>query len=147
MHFESVTFFRPEEIYRKSATLPAEIFNHIRLLLNRSPSDCQFVPIRNMQYQGVITNNEVIFVDAQGYAVRDGEGGRMIVMAWQYDGNQSRDSLTEPVDIEVVHYHHDMGDLERRLFVEFDQAMKQMLERQLEADMTGQEVKVVSISG
>ena len=146
MHYESLTFFRPEEVERKQSTLAAEVYNAIRLLFNRNKLACQFVPIRSMQYQAVITGEEVVFVDSLGYAVRDGEGGRMIVMAWQFNQNKSRDSLTEPVSMDIVHYHLDMDDLERRLFVEFGQSMKLLLERQLETDVPQQKMKVVSIN-
>ncbi|TNF91710.1 MAG: hypothetical protein EP297_15310 [Gammaproteobacteria bacterium] len=147
MHIEQLTFFRPEEVGRKQSTIPAEIYNQSRLLLNRSELDCQFVPIRTMQYYAVITDEEVIFVDSQGYAVSDGEGGRMIVITWQFPAGQIRSSLNEPVAIDILYYQHETDDLERRLLGEFKQAMKLMLDRQLEADMPKQCMKVVSITG
>ena len=147
MYFESVTLFRPDLIDRKQSTLPAEIFNRIRLLFNRAELECQFVPIRSMQYQAVITEDEVIFVDSQGYAVHDGEGGRMIVVAWQFERGQKRDSLSEPVKMDIITYHHDTRELERRLIGEFNQAMKQLLDRQLETSFAEQCIKVVPISG
>jgi len=147
MQIEAVTFFRPDEVSRKTATLPAQTYNHIRLLFNRSMMDCQFVPIRSLQYMGVITQHEVIFADAQNYAVRDGEGGRMIMLAWEFNEQGSRDSLNEPLTFKVVHYYKDMGDIELRLYREFSQAMELLLTRQLIADKPDQRVKVVSIAG
>ncbi|MGD8587745.1 MAG: hypothetical protein PVG22_02835 [Chromatiales bacterium] len=146
MYFEQVTFFRPDEIRRERTSLAAETYNRCRLLLGRSPTNCQFVPIRTMQYQGVITNDEIIFVDSQGYAVRDGQGGRLIVLAWQIV-NDARHSLTAPISIDAVHYHETTLDFRRRLLGEFDKAMQQMLNRQLEADGTPQSLKVIAIGG
>jgi hypothetical protein len=99
-----------------------------------------------MQYQGVITEKEIIFVDSQGYAVRDGEGGRIIVLAWQICKDSSRDALTEPVAIDIVHYHKTTTDLQRRLLGEFDNAMSTMLERQLRNDGGHPLLKVVPIT-
>ena len=145
MYFEQVTFFRPDEIRRERTSLAAEIYNRCRLLLSRSRTNCHFVPIRSMQYQGVITNDEIIFVDSQGYAVRDGQGGRLIVLAWQIVKDETRHSLTAPLPIDVVQYHETALDLRRRLLWEFDKAMQQMLNRQLEADSTPQALKVIAI--
>ena len=145
MHYVQLTFFRPEEVTREQTMIPAELFNHSRLLLGRSNTDCQFVPIRSMQYQAVITSSEIIFVDAQDYAVHDGEGGRLIVMAWEMGSAASRDSLTEPVPITEVHYHEHLDDLRRPLQQEFYRAMNLMLERQLEHATPCQSMKVVPI--
>jgi hypothetical protein len=100
-----------------------------------------------MQYQGVITEDEVIFVDSQGYAVRDGKGGRMIVIAWQFEAGQKRTSLSEPVDMQVISYHNETQVLERRLVGEFNQAMKLMLDRLSGASMPKQSIKVVPFTG
>lgn len=147
MRFESVTFFRPPERERERSQIPAEIFNRCRLLLSRSPNDCCFVPIRSMQYQGVVTANEVIFVDSQGYAVHGGEGGRLITLAWQTVKQAARDSLNAPVAIDLVRYHPLPKDQERRLLGEFDKAMQLLLGRQLDADQAGSCVQVVPIHG
>ena len=147
MRFEQITFFRPEEVKTERSALGAGTYNRSRLLLRRnSSSDCQFVPIRTMQYQGVITEDEIIFIDSQGYAVRDGEGGRIIVLAWKVLKSQARETLTEPVPIEVVHYCQASADLQRRLLVEFDKAMRIMLDRQLEADESHSSLKVIPIN-
>lgn len=145
MRYEQITFFRPEEVQTERSTLGAELYNRSRVLLRRSASDCQFVPIRTMQYQGVITEDEIIFIDSQGYAVRDGEGGRIIVLAWKLLKSQIRAAITEPVTIDIVHYHQASADLQRRLLVEFDKAMRTMLDRQLEAHESHPSLKVVSI--
>ncbi|MEN8107049.1 MAG: hypothetical protein ABFS22_03485 [Pseudomonadota bacterium] len=123
MKITTETFFRAEEVGREQVNLPALLFNRCVLLLNRSMTKNVFVPVRTMQYQAVIDSDEVIFVDNQGYAVQDGKGGRLIVLAWQMPMHHSRDSLTEPVPIEVVYYVHDDHDIHRRLIGEFPKAL------------------------
>jgi hypothetical protein len=41
-----------------------------------------------MQVQSVIDEEEVIFVDTQAYAVREGNGGRLIMLAWLFRYDQ-----------------------------------------------------------
>jgi len=116
-------FFRPGETARERVTLPAPLYNRCRLLLTRSPHPHVFVPIRTMQYQAVIDSEEIIFVDNQGYAVRDGHGGRLIVLAWKVALENPRKSLTEPVPIEILYYGHETHDTHRRLMSEFPRAL------------------------
>jgi hypothetical protein len=146
MRIEELKFFRPDEIGRESHKLPAELYNQSRLLLNRTELNCQFVPIRSMQYQAVITDMEIIFVDSLGYAVLDGEGGRLIVIAWQFPKHQPRENLNSPVAMDLVYYHPDYNELQRRLLGEFNRAMKEMLSRQRVAETPGQCLKVIPIS-
>ncbi len=62
-----------------------------------------FVPLRAPPYQTVVEPDEVIFVDSHGgYAHQDGEGGRLIRIAWTLTPPARRDSLSEPVPCEVV---------------------------------------------
>jgi len=145
MYFVQVTFFRPDELRRERTSLAAEIYNRCRLLLSRSPTNCQFVPIRSMQYQGVITNDEIVFVDSQGYAVRDGQGGRLIVLAWQIVKEETRHSLTASIPMDAVQYHETTVDFRRRVLREFDKAMQQMLNRQSKSEDSPQSLKVVAI--
>jgi hypothetical protein len=116
-------FFRPEETARERVTLPAPLYNRCRLLLARCTRPHVFVPIRSMQYQAVIDGEEIIFVDNQGYAVRDGRGGRLIVLAWKVTLGSPRESLTEPVPIEILYYGHETHDTHRRLMSEFPRAL------------------------
>jgi hypothetical protein len=116
-------FFRPEETARERVTLPAPLYNRWRLLLARCTRPHVFVPIRSMQYQAVIDGEEIIFVDNQGYAVRDGRGGRLIVLAWKVTLDSPRESLTEPVPIEIVYYGRETHDTHRRLMSEFPRAL------------------------
>jgi hypothetical protein len=118
-------FFRPEETARERVTLPAPLYNRCRLLLARCPRPHVFVPIRSMQYQAVIDSEEIIFVDNQGYAVRNGRGGRLIVLAWKVGQVSTRESLAEPVPIEIVYYGQETHDTHRRLMSEFPRALSQ----------------------
>lgn len=131
MKYYSETFFRPDEIYRERNTLPASLFNRCRLVVNQSEAGCVFVPIRSMQFQAVISHDEIVFVDSQGgYAVREGEGGRIIVLAWDLKQNSSRESLTEPVTIELVYFEKNSRHLHRRLMSEFPTALQKLEQRQ-----------------
>jgi len=123
MNITTETFFRPEEVAREHINLPAQLFNRCVLLLNHSPIRNVFIPVRSMQYQAVIDNDEIIFVDNQGYAVQDGKGGRLIILAWQVPMRSSRDSLSEPVPIDVVYYIREDHETHRRLIGEFPKAM------------------------
>jgi hypothetical protein len=118
------TFFRPEELARERLAIPAVLYNKCRLMLTRCRYENIFVPVRTMQMQAVIDLREVIFVDNQAYAVRDGEGGRMILLAWQFGHGGPRDSLTEPVPIELVYFHELARELHTRLIGEFRKALE-----------------------
>lgn len=139
MKITTETFFRPGEVAREQLNLPAPLFNRCVLLLNRSATRNVFIPVRSMQYQAVIDDDEIIFVDNQGYAVQDGEGGRLIILAWQVPMHSARDSLSEPVPIDVVYYIRNDHDTHRRLIGEFPKAMdtyEQRLEENSSADKT-----------
>jgi hypothetical protein len=123
MNITTETFFRPEEVAREQVNLPAPLFNRCVLLLNRGTNGNVFIPVRTMQYQAVIDDEEIIFVDNQGYAVQDGRGGRLIILSWQMPMHKSRDSLNEPVPIEVVYYIREDHSIHRRLIGEFPKAL------------------------
>ncbi len=72
-----------------------------------------------MQLQAVIDLDEIIFVDNHGYAVKDGHGGRLVVLAWEMTFHSSPDSLNEPLPIEVVYYGPERHEVHRRLMGEF----------------------------
>ncbi len=124
-------FFRPTEVFCKQVTLPAPLYNRYRLLLSRSQSVCVFVPIRTMQYQAVLTADEIIFIDNMGeYQVLNGEGGRLITIAWRFDTTASRDSLTKPVPVSTIYYKDGMDEVQRRLIGELDKAMTSIQDRE-----------------
>jgi len=134
MNITTDTFFRPGEVAREQVNLPAPLFNRCVLLLNRSTTKNVFVPVRTMQYQAVIDSDEIIFVDNQGYAVQDGKGGRLIILAWQMPMHKSRDSLNEPVPIEVIYYVREDHNTHRRLIGDFPKALERYENRLNEND-------------
>ena len=140
-------FFRPEETARERVTLPAPLYNRCRLLLARCARPHVFVPIRTMQYQAVIDSEEIIFVDNQGYAVRDGRGGRLIVLAWKVALGSTRESLTEPVPIEILYYGNETHDTHRRLMSEFPRALSLYEERQQRESGGCQTATILPFSG
>jgi hypothetical protein len=123
MRIDTEVFFRPEEIDREVSRMRADVFNRCRLALARSVTDCAFVPVRSMQLQAVITRDEVIFVDNLNYAVHDGQGGRLIMLAWDFSGVTQRDSLEGSVPVEIVSFHRSSPELHTRLMSEFPAAL------------------------
>ncbi|MEL0583927.1 MAG: hypothetical protein AAES65_03450 [Candidatus Thiodiazotropha sp. (ex. Lucinoma kazani)] len=107
----SETFYRPEELACERLTIPAVLYNQCRLMLSRCQYDQIFIPVRAMQIQAVIDEEEVIFVDNQAYAVRDGEGGKLIRLAWKFRRDQERNSLTEPAPINLIYYDDNAREL------------------------------------
>ena len=144
MNITTETFFRPEEVAREHINLPAPLLNRCVLLMNHSTTGNVFVPVRTMQYQAVIDTDEIIFVDNQGYAVQNGKGGRLIIVAWQFPTRHSRDSLCEPVPIDVVYYIREDHDIHRRLIGEFPKALDRYEERLRECDGTGKTATILT---
>jgi len=143
MHYQQVTFFRPAEVERERTSIPAGLYNRCRLLLRRSPPDCVFVPVRSMQFQAVITEEEIIFVDSQGYAVQDGHGGRLILLAWAMRAAERPRSLVEPVPIDLVFYRRDLRDTQRRLMSELPNALDRAEEKLRESVCEPSRLKVL----
>jgi hypothetical protein len=117
------TFFRPDELACERLTIPPALFNKCRLMLTRCRYEHVFVPVRSMQMLAVIDAQEVIFVDNQAYAVRDGEGGRLILLAWRFGHAGPRDSLAKPVPIELIYFCERARELHTRLIREFHEAL------------------------
>jgi hypothetical protein len=123
------TFFRPPEVARLSSAVPAEVHNTARNLLARSRDGCVFVPIRSMQFLGVIDRDEIVFVDSQAYAHQDGVGGRLILIAWQPRPEPGRDSLAAPVPCDIVCYDEGLEQTQQRLVSEFPRALRDLDQR------------------
>ncbi len=128
---ESVTetFFLPEETERRAFTLPADIYNLAHTLLARSEFNCVFVPIRSLQYLGVITEREIVFVDSQSYAYNQDEGGRLIMLAWEFTHAGTRESLQEPVGCTLLCYHPDCREIQLRLITAFRESLQLLDQR------------------
>jgi hypothetical protein len=130
------TFFRPPEHGRQASALPGDLYNALQLLLKGQAGGCVFVPIRAMQYQAVVERAEVIFVDSQGgYAHQDGEGGRLIRIAWALTPPARRDSLTEPVPCEVVYYAPGLRETQWRLVGELRGMLQRLLKDRRAAEL------------
>lgn len=142
----SETFFRPDEIARERLSLPAALYNRCRLMLSRCEYEHVFVPVRSMQMQSVLDEDEVIFVDNQAYAVRDGKGGRLIMLAWVFRHDLGRDDLSQPAPIELVYYHENARDLHNRLVGEFNKALDSMDQRHKEHGCEPRSKKVLPFS-
>ncbi len=123
------TFFLPDELGREASHIPADIYNLARTLLGRSEFSCVFVPIRSLQFLGVITDNEIVFVDSLAYAYNQDEGGRLIKIAWQFDNTNDRESLNEPVDFDAVYYDPGSSEIQNRLIGDFRKALELLDER------------------
>ncbi|MGB5439616.1 MAG: hypothetical protein WBN57_04230 [Gammaproteobacteria bacterium] len=88
-------------------------------LINRSRSNCVFVPVRCMQFLAVITDKEIIFVISQADACKQNEGGRLIMLSWIFPNTAARESLNEPVDCELLYYHEDSSAIQLRPMGDF----------------------------
>ena len=140
------TFFRPEPHASERSTLPASLYNDLQLLLKRSGNESLFVPIRSMQFQAIVERGEIVFVDSHGgYAHRDGEGGRLIRIAWRPMAAAQRESLDEPVPCEIVYYFSDLKDTQRRLMSELPAVLGQIRQRQLEKDIAALAPRVIPL--
>lgn len=136
-------FFRPDSLACERLTIPAALYNRCRLATSRCPNEHVFVPIRSMQIMAVIDLEEIIFVDSQAYAVQDGQGGRLVCLAWVFRPDTGRSDLTEPAPIELLYYRKDARELHSRLVGELIQALEQMEERLREGDCERRSSKVI----
>lgn len=139
------TFFLPDEVERKSWSVPAKIYNLYHSLQMRCEVGHVFVPIRNMQFMAVLDKNEIVFVDSQSYAVSEDEGGRLILIAWKFSDSHDRDALTDPMPCEVVFYERQNKDLQLRLIAEFRQAMELMDKRYRDDQLPAKGAKILML--
>lgn len=126
MRIDTEVFFRPEEIRCEASCIRADLFNRCRKALARSMTDCAFVPVRSMQLLAVITRDEVVFVDNLSYAVHEGRGGRLIMLAWDFSRAGLRDALGGPVPVKILYFHENTNDLHARLMSEFPPALDRL---------------------
>ncbi|WP_386028827.1 hypothetical protein [Thiorhodococcus fuscus] len=133
-YFVRETFFRPDcEVAREQTRIPASLYGALVSLRRDAGDKGVFVPIRSLQYLAVIDREEVVFVDAVGgYAHRDGEGGRLIRIAWR--PVVRRDSLSAPVSCEVIYYFSGLKDIQRRLLSDLASEVAKTLERRFVED-------------
>lgn len=143
--FMTETFFLPDEVERKSWSIPADIYNLYYSLQKRCKAGHVFVPIRSMQFLAVLDKNEIVFVDSQSYAVSENEGGRLILIAWKFADSRGRDALTDPVPCEVVFYDQENKDMQLRLIPELRQAMELLDQRYRDEQLPAKGAKILTL--
>ncbi|HHJ20142.1 MAG TPA: hypothetical protein ENJ84_10045 [Gammaproteobacteria bacterium] len=111
-------FYRGAALGKEARTLPAQTYNQMHLLFQRSGSACLFIPIRNMQYQAIIDHEEVIFVDAHRRT--------QVEFSWQQFRPQARHCLTDPVPYQFVYYLKKAPGTMQRMQGEFSQVIQKM---------------------
>jgi len=120
-------FIRGAERGSRAWNMPAGLYNCMHLLHSRAKDPALLVPIRSIQYLAVIDHKETLFVDnLGGYLMRNGQGGRPVVLAWRHYRPQLRQSLREPVLCEAVYYTLNAERMMQRLVTAFYDALKQM---------------------
>ena len=139
------TFFLPAEVEREKWMVPADIYNLYRSLQAGSETGNVFVPIRSMQFMAVLDRNEIIFVDSLSYAVSNNVGGRLILLAWQFNKSHDRDALMDSMPCEVVYYQHKNSDLQLRLISDFRQAMELLDKRYRDEQLPAEGAKILSL--
>ena len=111
-----VSLTRGDELRREERQLPAELYNRILLLFSRRQKGSLFVPIRSMQYLAIIDADEIVFVD--------GQGPRVIELAWQRFRSGEREDLHAPVSYECVYYDDKGVETMQRLQGELFKALE-----------------------
>ena len=139
------TFFLPPEADRHAWSVPAGIYKLYKSLLGRSVTGNVFVPIRSMQFLAVMDKQEIVFVDSQSYAVSENEGGRLILIAWQFHETQMRESLTDPVPCEVVFYERKDSDTQLRLVRDFKDALELMDQRYRDSELPAEGATILEL--
>jgi len=139
------TFFLPDEVSRKDWLVAAETYNLYHSLLSRSQAEHVFVPVRSMQFLAVMDRNEIIFVDSQAYAVSGNEGGRLILVSWQFPASNDRDSLSDPMPCQVVYYKDGGEDIQLRLTGEFRQSMELLDKRYRNSDLPPEGARILRL--
>lgn len=115
------SFYRGDPVSSTQRTLPAEIYNAMRLLFESCGEEAMFVPVRSMQYLAVIDREEVIFVDRHR--------ARQIEFAWQNFRPQLRQGLGDAVPYTLVCYEESAAETMKRALWEFYGALRQLAER------------------
>lgn len=120
-----ITCYRDREILREQRWLPAEAYNLAHTLLACSLSGCLFVPIRAIQYLAIIDAEEIIFLDSEHKA--------WVEIAWQNFRPHQRNSLSDPVEYDLVYYNPSAAETMRRLPGEFPRALHSLADKAIPA--------------
>lgn len=140
------TFYLPDEIGRDMSRIPADIYNTSHNLLARSEYNCVFVPIRTLQVFGVVTENEIVFVDSLSYAHVDNEGGRIILLTWRFIHTHDREAIDEPVDCEIVFHHENGRAVQSRLIMELRSALEHLDKKYREEALPAEGARIVKLN-
>ncbi|WP_201099040.1 hypothetical protein [Thiocystis minor] len=98
--------------------------------------------VGSMQYLAVVEYEETIFVDALGgYAHQDGEGGRLIRLAWR--PALGRESLAAPVPCEMIYYFSGSKEVQKRLMTDIGPALQRMLDQPSDAGSAAREGRIL----
>jgi hypothetical protein len=100
-----------------------------------------------MQFMAVMDRQEIVFVDSQSYAVSENQGGRLILIAWQFSEKPDRESLTGPVPCDVVFYKRECRDIQLRLVQDFRYALEQLDQRYRDGEMPEAGAKILKLHG
>jgi len=141
------TFIRPVELSRESLRLGSSIFNAYRLLISRDTGGFVFLPLRNIQFQAIVSPDEILFVDSFGpYHSDIKTGGRCISFAWQFTDIRQRNSITHPADYEFVRYceHSDVDN--NRLVTELSLALEYHRQNQLSLEQQNRKANIINLS-
>ncbi len=117
-----LSFERGPERGRELRRLPAEHYRKLLLLYSRNNGSNLFIPIRAMQYLAVFDREEVVFVD--------GQGPRVIGLAWREFHPGERGDLRTPVGYTCVYYEAKGAQVMGRLQGEFLKALDLLNDRQ-----------------
>ncbi len=137
----------PDEFSTQQTRIHANTYNLAHVLFNRSESDHLIIPIRTLQYLAIIESDAFWFVDSMAYATRGDKGGRLIRISWHplLHANE-REGLTQHMDSRTVFYGGDMQEVQKRLCMEFYQAMKRLDQRQRETIKPADNVSILSLN-
>ena len=125
MHYVTETFIRPREISRNTVLLNPALFNGYRRLLCRDSHPQIFVPLRNLQFQAIMTRDEILFIDSFGpYQHDDSHSGRCITISWQFKHLSRRDNITSPAPYDIVQYVRNSDISNNRLVGELGNAIR-----------------------
>ena len=117
-----LSFERGSEIERENRALPAGHYRKILLLHSRTGGRPLFVPIRSMQYLAIVDREEIVFVD--------GQGPRVIELAWRDFHPGEREDLRAPVSYTCIYYEEKGRAAMGRLQGEFLKALEILEKRQ-----------------
>jgi hypothetical protein len=81
------------------------------------------------------------------YAVQDGEGGKLICLAWCLRPAAGRHDLAAPAPVELRYYREDARQLHGRLVGEFAQELERLLARASKQDCAPRPRRVLPFRG